>query len=193
MSVKSTCNIVSSWLVTDLMHEPKCSGCITSISSPKSSLTKVAPVTAHKSDSTSFLLIPYTGASTMLTFIFPFFLFIANAETTCGSTSAIIKRLLLLFITYSSIDCIFLTLVIWDSTIRIKGLSSSDVPFSKLVIKWLFLRGWSYCTPSINSTTVSGCSFVSIITIPVSSTSLNASPITLPKSLSLLADIVATW
>ena len=193
MSVKSTCNIVSSWLVTDLIHEPKCSGCITSISSPKSSFTKVAPVTAHKSESTSFLLIPYTGASIILTFILPFFLFIAKAETTWGSTSAIIKRLLLLFITYSSIDCIFLTLGICDSTIKIKGLSSSAVPFSKLVIKWLFFNGWSYCTPSINSTIVSGCSFVSIMTTPVSSTNLNASPITLPNSLSLLEDIVATW
>ena len=193
LSAKSTFNIVSSWLVTDLIHVPKCSGCIISISSPRSSLISVAPVTAHRSLSTSFLLIPYTGASIMLTFILPFVLFIASAETTCWSTSAMISKLLPFLIIYSKTDCIFLILGICDSTIKTNGLSSSAVPFSLLVIKWLFFSAWSYWTPSINSTTVSGCSFVSIITTPVSSTNLNASPITLPNSLSLLADIVATW
>ena len=190
---KSTFNIVSSWFVIDFKQEPRCSGSITSISSPKSSLISVAPVTAHRSLNTSFLLIPYTGASIMLTFIFPFVLFIARAETTWGSTSAMIRRLLPFLIINSRTDWIFRTLGITDSTIRTNGFSSSAVPFCLLVIKWLFLSDWSYWTPSINSTTVSGCSFVSIITTPVSSTNLNAFPITFPNSLSLFADMVATW
>ena len=144
LSVKSTCNIVSSWLVTDLIHDPKCSGCIISISSPRSSLISVAPVTAHRSLNTSFLLIPYTGASMILTFMLPFVLFIASAETTCWSTSAMISKLLPFLITYSKTDCIFLTLGICDSTIKTNGFSSSAVPFSLLVIKWLFFKAWSY-------------------------------------------------
>ena len=48
----------------------------------------------------------------------PFVLFIASAETTCWSTSAMISKLLPFLITYSKTDCIFLTLGICDSTIK---------------------------------------------------------------------------
>ena len=52
------CKIVSASSVTLFKHSPKCSGPIKSISSPKSSLITVAPVSKAKSFKVSFLLIP---------------------------------------------------------------------------------------------------------------------------------------
>ena len=57
--VSPTCIIVSASLDTDFKHWPNCSGCIKSISSPKSSFIIVAPVSKARSRSVSFLLIPY--------------------------------------------------------------------------------------------------------------------------------------
>ena len=105
------------------------------MSSPSPSFISVAPVKSHRSDKVSFLLNPYIGASNIFTLIFPLTLFIAKAFTTCCSTSAIINKLLLFLIMYSSTPCIFLMFSILDSTINTKGLSSSAVPFSLLFIK----------------------------------------------------------
>ena len=82
------------------------------MSSPKSSFIIVAPVSKARSRSVSFLLIPYVGASIILTFILPLILFIASADITCGSASPIINKDLLFLITYSNIPCIFLILSI---------------------------------------------------------------------------------
>jgi len=53
-----TCSIVSPAEVIDLTHSPNCSSVIKSMSSPRSSFIKVAPVSKHKSFKTVFLLIP---------------------------------------------------------------------------------------------------------------------------------------
>ena len=189
----STWIIVSAWVVTDFKHVPKCSICIKSISSPKSSFIIVAPVNKARSSKVSLLLTPYIGASIILIFILPFILFIASADTTCCSASPIIRSGLLFFITYSNIDWIFLIFSMLFSTINTRGFSNSAECVSWLVIKCGLFQPASYCIPSTFSTIVSGKSCVSIITTPVSSTCLKASPISSPKTLSLLDEIVATW
>ena len=189
--VSLTCKIVSLSVVILFKHLPKYSILTKSKSSPRSSFIIVAPVSKDKSSSSCFLFTPYVGASTTLTFILPFILFIARADKTPFSKSPIISKGLLFFITYSSTVCICLIVSTLDSINSTNGFSSSAEAVSAFVMKCLFVSPLSYCEPSITSTSVLPIGEGSIITTPVRSTALKASAISLPNSGSLLVDIVA--
>ena len=135
--------------------------------------------------------MPYVGALITFTLILPFTLFIARAANTVCSMSAIISNGLFAFITYSKTDCICLIDSTGDSISNTNGFSNSATLLLGLVIKCEFTKPLSYWTPSIISISVSAFADDSIITIPVSPTSLNASAIIFPSTGSLLVEIVA--
>ena len=112
----------------------------------------MAPVNIARSSVASFLVGPKPGRSTTLIFILPLTLFIIKAALTDWATEATISKDRLFFITYSKIDCIFLTLGISDEQTSINGLSNSHTCFSVLVTKFGDVNPQSTWTPSTIST-----------------------------------------
>ena len=123
------------WFVTDLTASPKHVWSSSSISSPSDSFITLAPVTIARSSIVSSFVGPKPGASTIFNFILPFTWLANKADFGVSSTLPTISSGLFCFITYSSILCILLIVLIGEHAINMYGLSSSETSLSLSVIK----------------------------------------------------------